>query len=36
MFKMDRSKVEKFNTHEEAEWDGFVEDATPEERFLMV
>ncbi len=36
MFDLDRSKAEKFTSHEEAEWDGFVEDATPEERFLMV
>ena len=36
MFRMDKSKIEKFSSHEEAESDGFVENATPEERFLMV
>ena len=36
MYRIDRNKIEKLNSHIEAEWDGFVENATREERFLMV
>jgi len=36
MLKIDKTKIAKFATHGDADQDGFVADATPEERFLMV
>lgn len=34
--QMNKSTIHTFNSHVEAEWDGFVADRTPEERLLMV
>lgn len=36
MFRIDKSRIAKFDSHEEAEWDGFVENVSPEEGFMMV